>query len=94
MRFLLGSCLSLRRIRLRILPAESLYASGSIDQALFAGKEGVANRANFHVNVALVSRPGLKVASACAKNAHGGVMRMDFFLGHLFVKTFPAIYLL
>ena len=79
---------------LGVLPAEALHASSRIHQPLLAGKERVANRADFYVNVALVGRTGLKVVSAGAKHPHRGIIRMNLFLGHRLIKTFPAIFLL
>src|ERR1700678_1109133 len=81
------SCLGLlcrrdRLVALRVLPAEPLYASRRIDKSLLARKERVANRANFHVNVALVGRPGFKNASASAHHPHRGIIGMNLFLGH------------
>jgi hypothetical protein len=39
---------------LAIALVEAIDASGSIDEFLFAGEEGVASRANFDVQVALL----------------------------------------
>ena len=84
LRRLLGCGCRRRRVGLGILATEPLNAAGSIHQALLAGKERVTSGADFHVNVALVGRPGLKVVSTGALNVHGGIIGMDFFLGHLF----------
>ena len=78
---------------LGILAAEPLDASCCIHQALLPGKERVAIGANFHVNVTLVGRSGLKIVSAGAFNRHRGVIGMNLFLWHL-LQTFPAILLL
>src|SRR5580692_4372921 len=54
---LLGDCLSLFGfgfIGLGVLPAEPLHAPSSVNQPLLAGKERMASRTDFHVNVALV----------------------------------------
>ena len=67
---------------LGILAAEALDTASGIDQALLAGEEWVASRTDFHVNVALVGRPGLKVVSAGAQYAHRSVIGMNLFLGH------------
>jgi hypothetical protein len=75
-------------VGLGILPAEALYASRSVNQPLFAGKEWVANGAYFNVDIALMSRTGLKIVSACAHNPHGGVIGVDFFLRHLLKRPF------
>src|ERR1039458_8715731 len=97
MRQLLGCCCCcLRFVGLGILTAEPLDASGGIDQPLLARKEWVASRANFHVNVALVGRPGLEVVPAGALNLHCGVIGMNLFLWHRFrdrpfLQTFSSI---
>ncbi len=53
-------------VRLRELPAEPLHATGRIDQLLLTGKERVAGRADFQVDVALVRR----LVSKCEPHAH------------------------
>jgi hypothetical protein len=73
---LLGLC-GLSGVRLRILPAEALHASGGIHQLLLAGKERVAVRADFQVDGALVGGPGGKCVSACAVHAHFFIFGMD-----------------
>jgi hypothetical protein len=73
---------------LGILPAEALYAPGGINQTLLAGEKRVANRADFNVNIALMSRTGLKIVSACAHHAHCAVIGVDFFLRHLLKGPF------
>jgi hypothetical protein len=72
-----------RRSGLGILAPKTLDASRCINQPLLAGEERMANRANFHVNVALVSRARFKVVSAGAKHPHRGVIGMYLFLGHV-----------
>src|SRR5579863_4272230 len=49
--------LLLRRLGFGVLSPEALHASGSIHQLLLAGKEGMAIRADFHADIALVGRP-------------------------------------
>src|ERR1035438_2635669 len=93
-RRLLGCCCRcrcLRPIGLGILAAEALNAASRVHQALLAGEERVAVRANLQVNVSLVGRPGLKVVPAGAHDPHRGVLGMNLFLGHLFGQTFPAM---
>ena len=80
---LLGCCCFLGSVGLGEFAAEALHAAGRVHQALLAGKERVAYRADFHVNVALVGRTGLKVVSAGALDSHRGVVGMNLFLGHL-----------
>ena len=46
--------LFLRRLSFGVLAAEALHAACGVDQFLLAGKERVAIRTNFHVNVALM----------------------------------------
>ena len=75
-----GFCYGL--VALGVLAAEPFNAASSIYQALFAGKERVANRADFDVNVALVGRARFKIASAGALDLHCGVIGVDIFLGH------------
>ena len=75
----------------RVLAAEALYAASRIDKALLAGEERVARRADFHVNVALVGRTGLKVVSAGADYAHSVVLGVNLWLRHRLKLTFPAI---
>src|ERR1700739_464570 len=67
---------------LGVLTAEPLHAPCRVNQALLAGEERVAVRADFHVDVALVGRPGLKVVSAGAHHAHRSIVGMNLFLGH------------
>jgi len=91
---LLGGCRCCRclcPVGLGILAAEAFHAAGGVYQALFAGIERVTNRADFHVNVALVGRTGLKTVPAGAQNLHCGVIGMNLFLRHLSGQTFPAI---
>ena len=73
----------LLRLGLGVFAAETLYAACRIHQALLAREKWVANRADFHVNVAPVGRTGLKVVSAGAQNAHCVIMWVNLFLGHL-----------
>jgi len=90
-RCLLGRCRrGLSRVGLGVLAAETLDAAGRIHQTLFAGEERMAYRADFHGNVALVGRTGLKNASASALDAHFGVVGVNLFLGHRSRQTFPA----
>ena len=55
---------------LAIALVETIHASGGIDQLLFAGEEGVAGRANFDVQVALLGRAGLERLTASAGNSY------------------------
>src|ERR1035438_976805 len=63
-RRLLGRCCRcLRPFGLGILAAEALNAARRVYQALLAGEERMASRANFHVNVALVGTMLAKYSS-------------------------------
>src|ERR1700738_4379349 len=75
-------------VRLGVLPAEALDASRGVYQALLARKKGMANRADFHVNVALMGRTGLEIVSAGTEHAHSGIIWVDFFLRHLLKRPF------
>ncbi len=55
---------------LAIALVESIYASGGVDQLLFAGEERVSSRANFDVQVALLGRAGLECIAASAGNSY------------------------
>src|SRR3989442_12444851 len=61
--------LFLGSFRLGVLPAESLHAAGGIHKLLFAGKEWMAIRADFYVDVALVRRASGKAVAAGAHDA-------------------------
>jgi hypothetical protein len=58
--------LLLRRFRFGVLAAEALDASGGVHELLLAGEKWMASRADFNVNVALVSRTGRKVVTTRA----------------------------
>src|SRR3954471_17621789 len=68
---LVGSlCALFGGVRLRVLAVEALDAAGRVHQLLFAGEEGVAIRADFQTDVALVGRTGSKHVAARAMHAH------------------------
>jgi len=69
---------------LAIALVEAIDASRGIDQLLFAGKERVASRANFDVQVALLGRARLKRLAASAGNIYFDVFWVNswFHLGH------------
>src|SRR5271157_4661376 len=69
--------LCLAGVGFRVLAAEALDAARSVHQLLFAGEEGVAGGADFHVDGALVGRTGHKGVTARAMHAHFVVSRMD-----------------
>ena len=55
---------------LAIALIEAIDSPGSIDQLLLAGKERVASRANFDVQVAFLGRAGLERLAASAGNIY------------------------
>src|SRR5437588_10999093 len=69
--------LFLGSFRLGVLPAESLHAAGGIHKLLFAGKEWMAIRADFYVDVALVSGASGQAVAACAHKGHFVISGID-----------------
>lgn len=74
--------LGLGGVRLRVLAAEALHATGGINHLLLTGKERVAVRADFHMNVALMGGAGLKAVTARAYHADRFVVGMNSLLRH------------
>src|SRR5215831_16823271 len=64
-------------VAFRVLAAETLHAAGSIEQFLLAGKERVALRADFYVDVALVGRTSSEMIAARALHAYFVVNGMN-----------------
>src|SRR5215217_4909905 len=62
---------------LAIALIEAIDASCGIDQLLFAGKEWVASRADFNVQVSLLGRARLKRLAASAGNCNIDVFRVN-----------------
>ena len=62
---------------LAIAPIESIHASRGVYQLLLAGKERVARRADFDVQVALFRGAGLERLAAGAGNSDLDVFRMN-----------------
>jgi len=60
-----------------VFAAEALHSAGGIHQFLLAGKERMAIRADFYVNIAFVGGSGAECVSACAMDAHFLVCGMD-----------------
>ncbi len=87
--------LTSRPLRLRfglgVFAAEPLDATCCIHQSLLAGEERVACRADFHVNVALVGRTGLKIVSAGAHHPHRGIIGMNLFFSLGIAKDRPFL---
>jgi len=74
---LLFGRLCLGGVGFRVFPAEAFDAAGGIEQLLLASEEGMAVRANFYADVALVSRTGNKIVAAGAVHPHLVITRMD-----------------
>jgi hypothetical protein len=76
------------------LAAEALDAAGGVDQLLLAGEEGVAGRADFDDDVALVRGAGLKVVAAGAFDVDVLVLGVNGFFGHganlFLLRVLPA----
>ena len=62
---------------LAIALVEPIHASSGIDQLLLTGKERVASRADFDVQVAFFGRASLKGLAASAANGNFYVFRMN-----------------
>ena len=75
-----------------VLAAEPLDTAGRIEDFLLAREEGMASRADFHVDVAPVSGASSEAAAAGTTHAHFVVCRMNRCL-HDWKVTFllPAI---
>ena len=70
-----GSCFGCRFLAVTLI--EAIDASGGIDQLLFAGKERVASRTDFYVQVTLAGRAGLEYLAARAGNGYFVVFGMN-----------------
>ena len=62
---------------------KAVNASGRIDQFLLAGKERVACRTNFYMQVVFHSRPGLKSAAAGTDDGYFTVVWMYFWFHNI-----------
>ena len=81
------SCNALDRLlrdslRFGILATEALNAARSVHQLLLAGKKRMAIRADFQVNVALMSGAGRKSVSARANHSNFVIVRMNTLFRH------------
>jgi hypothetical protein len=74
-------------VRLRILAAEALHATGGVDHLLLAGEKRVAVGTDFHVDVALMGGTSLKSVPTGALHTDGFVIGMNPLLWH-WNKTF------
>src|SRR5687767_13968273 len=75
---LCGVCILGRFLTIPLI--EAVDPSGGIDQLLFPGKERVASRANFYVQVALLSRTCLKSLTARTRDGHFLICWMNLWL--------------
>jgi hypothetical protein len=64
-----GLALLLCRLDFGVFPAEAFYTAGGIDQLLLARKEGMATRADFHMDIAAMGGAGRKAVTARAHDA-------------------------
>src|SRR5204863_1199521 len=74
-----------------VFAAETLHAAGRIHQLLLAGKERMAARADFYVDVALVGGTGGESTAAGAMHAHFVVRGMNGCL-HGFSKSCSELF--
>ena len=85
---LLLSRFRLSGVALGVLAPEALDATRGVHKLLLAGKKGMASGADFHGNIALVSRAGDKCIAAGAMHANFSVIRMD---GCFHVDSYTSI---
>lgn len=71
-----------RRGRFGLTRFEFLYFSGSVDQFLFAGVEGVAVSANFHLDFFTGGTDNERVSTATEDLGFGEVCRMNLCFSH------------
>lgn len=76
---LLASGRRFRRSFLAITLIETIYASCCINQLLFAGEEGMARRADFDVQVAILRGASLKAFATRAGDVYFLILRMNFW---------------
>jgi hypothetical protein len=65
---------------LTVFASEAFDASGGVHQLLLASEKRMATRTDFYVNVAAMSRAGIKSVSARAVHAHFVISRMNSWL--------------
>ena len=70
---------------LAIALVEAIDASRGIDQLLFAGKEGVASRTNFDVQIAFLGRASLEGLATSAANGNLDVFWVNSWF-HLILR--------
>ena len=78
----------LRRGLFTIALVEAIYAAGGVNELLFTGKERMASRADFYVQLAFFRRASLKCFSARTGNANFGVFRMDSRFHYFFSRLY------
>jgi hypothetical protein len=66
-----------RRLLLAITPVKSVNASRRVNQFLLAGKERMARRADFHMQVVFSRRAGLESVPTSAGNSDFVIFRMN-----------------
>src|SRR5438128_9687355 len=66
-----------RRIALGVFASEALDAAGGVQQFLLAGKERMARRADFHIDVATMRRARDERISTGAVHPHFVIVGMD-----------------
>ena len=77
-----------RRLLLAITPVKTVNASRSVNQFLLAGKERMARRADFHVQVVFSRRAGLESVPTSAGNSDLVIFRMNSWF-HFFWPSCP-----
>jgi hypothetical protein len=70
-----GSTFGRRFLAVTLIKA--IHASRGVDQLLFSGKERMAGRTNFDVQIALFSGAGLERLAASAANSYLNVFRVN-----------------
>ena len=70
---------------LAITLVKAIDASCGIDQLLFSGKERVAGRANFDVQIALLGRAGLESFATSTANGYFDVFGVNSWFHYFFV---------
>jgi len=78
---------SLRGFLLAVTPVEAIYAAGRVDQLLLAGKERMAGRANFNVQIAFARRARFESLATGAGYRYFFIFRVNsrfHFFAHLY----------
>src|ERR1700681_1226727 len=72
-----GLCCLLGGARILVLPLKAVDASGRVHQLLAPGEERVAGRADFHADIALMSRARLEGMAASARDVEFVIRGMN-----------------